>query len=85
MAIKKLVHQVSIKDDSGYITSTTNIGATFDDVVDAGTGRTNYTLTQFFDSYLNFMRNADFIYAGGVEPKNPKVVLWLDTSETNGL
>lgn len=85
MATKKLVHQVSMKDSTGYVVNTTNIGATFEDVVDVGEGRTNFTLAQFIDSYLKYMKNADFIYAGGTQPKNSKVVLWLDTSENNGL
>lgn len=82
-AQKTLLQDVSIKRDTGDLSSPTPVGVTFDNVIDSRAAKGNYTLAQFLDSYLEFMQGADFIYHGSVKPTNTHVKLWLDTSTTN--
>lgn len=82
-AQKTLLRDVSVKRDTGDLTSPVYVGTTFEDTIDSRRGKTPYTLAQFFDHYLNFMQNADFIYYGSVKPTNNHVKLWLDTSTNN--
>lgn len=85
MANVNYVKQVSVKNESGSLDSAYSIGAGFADVVDTRADRGNYTLEQFFDNYINFMRNTTFVYTGTTQPSNTHVGIWIDTSVTNGL
>lgn len=82
MAQSNLVKKVAIKNEQGTIGTPYNIGADFADVVDSRSNKGNYSLQQFFDNYLDYMTNADFIYYGVSKPTNPKIRLWINTSET---
>lgn len=78
------VRKVAVKQQDGGLGSDNTIGATFSDVVDADrSGATGYSLDQFFDSYMRFMKEANFVYAGDVKPQNSHIKIWLDTSVTN--
>lgn len=78
------VRKVAVKQQDGGLGSDNTIGATFSDVVDADrSGATGYSLDQFFDSYMRFMKEANFVYAGDIKPQNNHIKIWLDTSVTN--
>lgn len=78
MAEKNVVNQVVYKNDKGELVGYTDVGARFDGVVDS---ESNYSLKQFYDNYVDFMKNACFMYAGNTQPKNSHVLLWIDTNE----
>lgn len=83
MAQKSLVQQVAVKQDNGTMSSMTNIGATFDNVIDSRIGKGNYSLTQFFDAFMEYMQSADFVYYGATEPLNHHHRIWIDTGHSN--
>lgn len=79
-----LVRRVAVKQQDGGLGADNVIGATFVDVVDAErSGATGYSLDQFFDSYMKYMQEADFVYSGNIKPTNPHIKLWIDTGTTN--
>lgn len=82
-AQKALLKDVAIKQDTGDLSSPTPVGATFANVVDSRASKGNYTLQQFFDSYMAYMQAADFTYYGAEKPSNPHIRIWIDTSTTN--
>lgn len=81
------VQKVSVKQDTGGLSNPTKIGLNFENVIDYNSDNPNnskytkYTLKQFFDHYMKYMQNADFIYYGEETPENHKVRLWLDTTK----
>nr|DAF55205.1 MAG TPA: hypothetical protein [Siphoviridae sp. ctZHD14] len=83
MAQVNLVNQVGVKSDTGEMGSYYNVGTSFANIVDTRINKGNYTLEQFFDSYMSFMRGATFVYSGNTTPQNPHVGIWLDTNKTN--
>lgn len=78
-----IVRQVSEKNENGTLNDPVPIGATFETVVDTRATKGNHTLAQFFDSYIDFMTNADFVYKGATEPTNGKTAVWVDTSHAS--
>ena len=79
-----LIRKVALKQGDGTLGNDNTIGAVFTDIVDAErAGASGYSLDQFFDSYIKFMSNADFVYTGDVEPQNHHIKIWIDTSVTN--
>lgn len=83
MAEKKLVKQVAIKQDNGSMGTPYKVGASFEEIIDERKGKGNYTLAQFFDNYLEFMKNTTFVYEGPTKPENQHIGIWIDTSKTN--
>lgn len=83
MAQKNLVNQVGVKSDTGEMGSYYSFGATFSEIVDTRTNKGNYSLAQFFDNYMSFMKNTTFVYTGKTTPKNTHVGIWIDTNKTN--
>lgn len=77
----KLVTQIAQKDDSGTIDygEEKSLGVSFGNVYDERSGSGNYTLQQLFDHYINYMKNANFVYQGATQPTNTHVALWIDT------
>ena len=41
-----------------------------------------YSLQQFYESYLAFIQNADFIYYGETAPQNSRIRIWIDTGSS---
>lgn len=78
MAEKNVVNQVVYKNEKSELVDYTDVGARFDDIVDS---ESNYSLKQFYDNYVDFMKNTRFVYAGNTQPKNNHVLLWIDTNE----
>lgn len=85
MATTNYVKQVSVKQDNGSLGSAYKIGAGFSDIVDTRADNGNYTLEQFFDNYISFMKNTTFVYTGTTVPTNTHVGIWIDTSVNNDL
>lgn len=85
MANRTVLKNVSIKQDDGSLSTPTPIGATFMDVIDSRPGFGQYSLAQFFDNYMDFMKNTTFVYRGENKPQNKHIGIWLDTSVDNGL
>lgn len=83
MAQLNLVNQVGVKNDSGEMGAFQNIGTSFANIIDTRTNRGNYSLEQFFDNYMNFLKTATFIYSGPTQPTNTHIGIWLDTNKTN--
>lgn len=83
MADLKVLWDVAEQQETGTPSSPVKIGVSFDNVIDTNNQTPNYSLTQFFKHYMDFMENADFIYYGAIEPKNKHVRMWIDTSQTN--
>lgn len=75
------VQSVSVKKDTGELSSPYPIGVNFDNVIDS---TSKHTLKQFYDSYIAYMENADFVYygPGPTAPANKHIRMWIDTSET---
>lgn len=76
---KSYVQSVSVKQDTGELGQSYPIGVNFSNVIDT---ISKHTLKQFFDHYMRFMENADFIYySKGEKPENHRIRIWVDTSE----
>lgn len=58
-------------------------GASFENVIDTRKDGNKYTLAQFFDNYVSFMKEASFIYTGSEKPKNNHIKVWIDTGTNN--
>lgn len=83
MATTNLVKTVAIKSDEGTLGSDYKLSSSFQDIIDNRQGKGNYTLAQFFDNYISFMRNGNFIYMGNTQPTNTHIAIWIDTSTNN--
>lgn len=84
MATKSFVKKVGEKAKDGSLTTPySEFGVGFDNVVDTRSGKGNYSLAQFFDNYIDYMKNTTFVYTGKVQPKNTHVGIWIDTSSSN--
>lgn len=63
---------------------TNSIGVTYGNVIDARGGTDNgYSLDQFYDSYIKFIKSSYFLTSGKTQPQNAYVSLWIDTSKTS--
>ena len=84
MAIKSFVKKVGKKAKDGSLTLPySEFGVGFDNVVDTRMDKGNYSLAQFFDNYMDFMKNTTFVYTGKTQPTNTHVGIWIDTSSSN--
>lgn len=76
------VRKVAVKQQDGTLGDDSDFGAIFTNVIDVGrTGETGYSLDQFLDHYISFMKNTTFVYTGDIEPNNTHM-LWVDTGST---
>lgn len=76
------VRKVTTKLSDGTLDTDTDLGATFVNVLDVGrSGETGYSLDQFLDHYINFMKNTTFVYTGVSQPSNTHM-LWVDTGHS---
>ena len=84
MAVKSFVKKVGQKAKDGSLTMPySEFGVGFDKVVDTRKDKGNYSLAQFFDNYMDFMKNTTFVYTGKTQPTNTHVGIWIDTSSSN--
>lgn len=84
MAVKSFVKKVGQKAKDGSLTMPySEFGVGFENVVDTRRDKSNYSLAQFFDNYMDFMKNTTFVYTGKTQPANTHVGIWIDTSSSN--
>ena len=84
MAVKSFVKMVGQKAKDGSLTLPySEFGVGFENVVDTRRDKGNYSLAQFFDNYMNFMKNTTFVYTGKTQPANSLIGIWIDTSSSN--
>ena len=84
MAVKSFIKKVGQKAKDGSLTLPySEFGVGFDNVVDTRSGKGNYSLAQFFDNYMDYMKNTTFVYTGKTQPSNTHVGIWIDTSSSN--
>lgn len=84
MAVKSFVKKVGKKAKDGSLTLPySEFGVGFENVVDTRRDKGNYSLAQFFDNYMDFMKNTTFVYTGKAQPANTHVGIWIDTSSSN--
>ena len=84
MAVKSFVKKVGQKAKDGSLTLPySEFGVGFENVVDTRKDKDNYSLAQFFDNYMDYMKNTTFVYTGKTQPTNTHVGIWIDTSSSN--
>lgn len=84
MAVKSFVKKVGQKAKDGSLTLPySEFGVGFENVVDMRKDKGNYSLAQFFDNYMDYMKNTTFVYTGKTQPTNTHVGIWIDTSSSN--
>ena len=84
MAVKSFVKKVGQKAKDGSLTMPySEFGVDFENVVDTRKDKGNYSLAQFFDNYMDYMKNTTFVYTGKTQPTNTHVGIWIDTSSSN--
>ena len=84
MAVKSFVKKVGQKAKDGSLTMPySEFGVGFENVADTRRDKGNYSLAQFFDNYMDFMKNTTFVYTGKTQPTNTHVGIWIDTSSSN--
>lgn len=83
MATSNLVKTVATKQEDGTLGNDYKFGVSFNEVVDDRPGKTSYSLAQFFDNYISYMKSTYFVYRGTDTPKNQKIGLWIDTGHSN--
>lgn len=84
MAVKSFIKKVGQKAKDGSLTLPySEFGVGFDNVVDTRSGKGNYSLAQFFDNYMDYMKHTTFVYTGKTQPTNTHVGIWIDTSSSN--
>lgn len=84
MAVKSFVKKVGQKAKDGSLTMPySEFGVDFENVVDTRRDKGNYSLAQFFDNYMDFMKNTTFVHTGKTQPTNTHVGIWIDTSSSN--
>lgn len=79
----ELLQDIAEKLDNGEMGPAVPFSSDFSHTVDMREGKTRYTLAQFFDHYMSFMKEADFIYYGKNEPTNKHIKIWIDTSRSS--
>lgn len=82
---KDFLTKAAVKQNDGTLGSYTPIGASFEDVYDTRGDNSNgfYSLAQFFDNYLAFVKDVKLVHAGDTQPTNPNYCFWIDTGHTN--
>ena len=80
---KTVVKRVVQKTETGMITDDMDIGVDFDSVVDTRSDKGNHSLSQFFDNYVEFSENYDFMYRGTSQPTNKNAWIGMDTNQNN--
>ena len=83
MASVTIIENIGEKQENGTISHVANAGASFSNVIDTRADKGNYTLEQFFDHYMNFMKGADFLCYSSTPPQNDHCRIWIDT-DPNG-
>lgn len=84
MAVKSFVKKVGQKAKDGSLTMPySEFGVGFENVVDTRKDKGHYSLAQFFDNYMDYMKNTTFVYTGKTQPTNTHVGIWIDTSSSN--
>ena len=84
MAVKSFVKKVGQKAKDGSLTLPySEFGVGFENVVDTRKDKGNYSLAQFFDNYMDYMKNTTFVYTGKTQPTTTHVGIWIDTSSSN--
>lgn len=78
-----IANEVATKRDTGDLSEFTPFGATFETTIDIREGQGNYSLAQLFDSYIDYLKTADFLYYGTEAPVNNHNRIWIDTGHTN--
>lgn len=71
--VEKLDEDGTLGDDYGFLND-------FSSIVD---GETGFTLSEFLDNYLRYMRENNFTLVSAEEPQNTHIKIWIDTSTTN--
>lgn len=82
---KELLTKAAVKQNDGTLGSYTPIGASFEDVFDTRGSKDDgfYSLAQFFDNYLAFIKNVKLVHTGDIQPTNTNYCFWIDTGHTN--
>lgn len=83
MAETTVVREIYRKQEDGTVSSAHNIGSNFQNIIDDRPGQEGYTLAQFFDNYMSFIKNNIFVYTGPVKPTNTHIGIWIDTGSSN--
>ena len=80
--IKTLLLNLQEKADNGIMQPETPIdfGVSFKNVIDMREDKEHYTLEQFFDAFMSYIKETDFIYHGDTTPENSHTKIWIDTS-----
>lgn len=77
---KKVVVGIVEKIDEEELGESYDFTNTFSEIVDSDTG---YSLVDFLNSYLSFLKESTFTLVSGTQPKNTHIGLWVDTSSNN--
>lgn len=78
---RKVITKVAEKiDEDGQLGENYGFLNTFANIVDTETG---YTLSEFLDNYLQYMKENNFTIVSAEEPQNSHIKIWIDTSSTN--
>lgn len=82
---KDFLTKAAIKQEDGTLSSYIPIGASFEDIYDTRGDSSSgfYSLAQFFDNYLAFVKSIKLVHSGDTQPTNPNYCLWIDTGHTN--
>lgn len=83
MATNTSIKKVSQKGKDGILSSPVSLGANFENVIDERLNKGNYSLAQFFDSYIDFIKNSYFVHYGKTAPVNSHTSIWIDTNYDN--
>lgn len=84
MAERRLLKEVQVKTETGELSAPVKVGVESDNVLLTNfkdSADNKYTLTQLVSNYKQFMDEADFIYYGDEQPTNPRIKLWIDTTQ----
>lgn len=77
---KKVVVGIVEKIDEEELGESYDFTNTFSEIVDSDTG---YSLVDFLNSYLSFLKESTFTLVSGTQPENTHIGLWVDTSSNN--
>lgn len=75
MANKVVITDIAQKQTDGTLGAQSTIGADFASVIDGRANSDGHSLQQFYDSYMDFMKNGYFIASGTTQPANNHVAL----------
>lgn len=75
---RKNIDKVFTKESEEAISSDYSMIVDFKNVFDINRiGATNYSLKQFYDSFVDFLKENHYLYVGSVEPTNNHVKIWI--------